>query len=69
MIVKILEDYILSKYLPFLNDISVKGLRIIYDNKKIVSNIYKYILKHLINLNRVLADLKRARYTISDKKS
>ena len=69
MVVKILEDYIPTRYLPFLNNIGIKGLRITYSNKEVILSVRRFILKYLINLDRVLADLKRVGYTILGEKS
>lgn len=40
-------------YFLFLNDIAIKKLNIIYKDKKIkgLSEIYKYIIKHIHNTN------------------
>ena len=36
---KILEDLILKDCLPFLNNISVKGLLFMYNNKEVIPRI------------------------------
>lgn len=69
VVVKILEDHIPSRCLPFLDDIGVKGPRTTYDNEEVMPGVRRYILEHLINLDRVLADLERAGCTISGEKS
>ena len=40
-----------------------------YNRKKSLLGVYRYILKHIIWLNRVLTNLKCAGYTISSIKS
>jgi hypothetical protein len=52
-----------------MDDISIKGPKTIYNNKKVIPEIRKYILKHIIWINKVLANLKRVKYTISGVKS
>jgi hypothetical protein len=64
-----LEKYIPHVYLPFIDDISVKKPKTIYNNKKIVLGIRRYILEYIIWIDRVLTNLKRVRYTISGVKS
>jgi hypothetical protein len=69
IVTKILKKHIPHVYLPFMNDINIKGPKTIYNNEEIIPEIRKYILKHIIWINRVLADLERAEYTISGAKS
>jgi hypothetical protein len=71
VVTKILQDYIPYKTIPFLNDIEVKGLKSRYNNKEVsdLPGVRRFVLKHIQNLNVVLADLKRARVIISAKKS
>jgi hypothetical protein len=69
IVTKILKKYIPHVYLFFIDNINVKGPKTIYNNKKIISGIRKYILKYIIWINGILADLKRAKYTISGAKS
>jgi hypothetical protein len=47
----------------------MKGSRTTYNNKKTLSKIRRFILKHIQKLDKVLADLERADYTVSDPKS
>ena len=44
---KILEDLILEDYLPFLDDISVKGTLSIYNDKEVIPGIRQYVLEHI----------------------
>src|SRR5438552_15425887 len=64
---KILKDLISKDCLPFLNNISVKGLLSIYDNKEVIPGIRQYVLKHIQSLNRTLVRLKRAGCIIRPK--
>jgi hypothetical protein len=52
-----------------MNDIDIKGPKTIYNNKEVILRIRRYILKHIIWINGILANLERARYTISEAKS
>ena len=65
----ILERYILYYTLLFLDNILVKSLWIMYNKEKSFLGVCKYILKYIMWLDRVLADLKRARCIILDIKS
>ena len=68
VIIKILQDH-LSRCFLFINNIGVKGPKIIYNDKEMTSSIRKYVLEHIQWLDRILADLERADYTISGAKS
>jgi hypothetical protein len=48
IVTKILKKYIPHVYLPFINNISIKRPKTTYNNKKVVSRIRRYILKHII---------------------
>jgi hypothetical protein len=48
IITKILERYILYYALLFLDNILVKGLRIIYDREESLLGVYRYILKYIV---------------------
>ena len=61
---KILEDLILEDCLPFLDNISIKGLLSMYDNKEVIPGIRQYVLEHIQSLDRTLVRLERARCTI-----
>jgi hypothetical protein len=52
-----------------MDNISVKRPKTIYNNKKVIPKIRKYILEHIIWINEVLTNLKRVEYTISGVKS
>ena len=57
-IIKILKQHILYHALPFLDNIMVKGLWIMYDGEKSLPGMRRYILEHIMWLDGVLADLK-----------
>jgi len=44
--------------MPYLDNVCIKGLKTIYNNKEIKPSIRKFIAKHLLNINKVLADIK-----------
>ena len=68
-ITKILERHILYYALPFLDNIIVKGPQTVYNREENLLGVYRYILEYIIQLDRVLIDLERARYTILGAKS
>ncbi len=47
----------------------VKGPKTKYNNEELAPRIRRYILEHIQNLNKVLADLERADVTIAGAKS
>jgi hypothetical protein len=47
IIIRILKDYFLHLYWPFINDISIKGSRTTYNNEKILLGIKRFILKYI----------------------
>ena len=52
-----------------MNDVEVKDLKIKYDNEEMSSEIRKYILKHLQNLNQVLASIELSDAKLNEEKS
>jgi hypothetical protein len=69
IVIKILQKHIPRVCLPFMDNIGVKGPRIIYNNEETAPGIRKYMLEHIMWLDSVLADLERAECTISGPKS
>jgi hypothetical protein len=63
-VTKILEDLIPEDCLPFLDNISVKGLLSMYDNKEVLLGIWQYVLEHIQSLDKTLVRLERAKCTI-----
>ncbi len=47
----------------------MKEPKTLYNNKEVESGIKRYILKYIQSLNKILTNLERANYTISDAKS
>src|SRR5438034_11704151 len=48
---QILAKYISHDMIVYLNDVEVKDLKIKYNNEKMLSEVRKYVLKHLQHLN------------------
>jgi len=46
-VTKILKDLILKDYLPFLDDIGVKGLLSAYNNKEALLGIRRFVIEHI----------------------
>ena len=51
----------------YVNDVNVKGLKTKYKNEEIseLSEIQRFIMKHLQNINCILINLKCARLTLT----
>ncbi len=69
MINKIIADHVLHHALSFVDDIEMKGSKITYNDEFIVSEIRRYVMKHIQWLNDVLTDIEKADCTIFEKKS
>jgi hypothetical protein len=66
-VTKVLEDLIPEDCLPFLDDIGVKGLLFMYNDKEVISGIRQFVLKHIQSLDKTLVQLERAGCTIGPK--
>lgn len=69
VVVRILFDLIPDVCQPFLDDIAVKGPTTTYQDEEAAPGIRRYILEHLVNLDKVLLNIELAGCTISAKKS
>ncbi len=69
MINKIIVDHVFHHALSFVNDIEVKESKTTYNNKFILSEIRRYVMKHIQWLNDVLINIERFDCTIFEKKS
>ena len=67
MVIRIFQDYISSRAMSFLDDVKMKGLLSKYENKKVMLRVQRFVLKHLQNLSKVIADIKRVKCTIDPK--
>jgi hypothetical protein len=54
---------------PFLDDIAVHGPKTVYNNEEVMPGVRRYVLEHIINLDKVLADAERAGLTVAGGKS
>jgi xanthine dehydrogenase iron-sulfur cluster and FAD-binding subunit A len=55
--------------MPYLDDVCIKGPKTDYQRELIKPGIQKFVAEHLVNINAVLANIKRASATISGHKS
>jgi hypothetical protein len=55
--------------MPYLDNVCVKGPKTNYNLEELKPGIWKYVFKHLLNVNKVLADIKQAGATVSRHKS
>ena len=53
----------------FLNNIEVKNSKTNYKDAEALPDIQRFILKHIQNFNKILYDLKRAEFTVTEAKS
>jgi hypothetical protein len=53
--------------MPFLDDVSIKGLYTNYDGEEALPGIQRFILEYIQNLDKTLERIKRARASISTK--
>ena len=65
----ILDAHIPEKCQTFVDDVAVKGDRDDHENKEVVPGIRIFVLRHIQNLDKVLADIERSGATISGEKS
>lgn len=65
----VLSDHLRDRAEPFLADVGIKGPKTTYNNQELASGIRRYVVKHIQNLDSVLADLERASITIGGAKS
>lgn len=69
IILRILHDLVPEVCRPFLDDIAVRGPTSTFDNEEVTPGIRRYVLEHLINLDKVLVNVELAGCTISPAKS
>jgi hypothetical protein len=63
----ILEDLFLYIAMPFLDDIGVKGPYTDYDSEETLLGIRRFVFEHILNLDKTLDRVKRARACIRSK--
>jgi hypothetical protein len=66
-VTKVLEDLILEDCFLFLNNIGVKGLLSMYNDKEVILGVRQFVLKHIQFLDKTLVQLERVKYTIGPK--
>ncbi len=66
---KIIADHVFHHALLFVNNIKMKESKITYNDEFIVSEIRRYVMKHIQWLNDVLANIERIDCIIFEKKS
>jgi hypothetical protein len=71
VVLRILQEHIPHIAIPFLDDIGVKGPKTRYNDEEVpeLPGVRKFVLEHIQNLDKVLADLERAGATMSAEKS
>ena len=69
IITRILFDLVPSICRPFLDDITVKGPKTYYDGEEIRPGLRRYVVEHLINLDKTLVNVELSGCTISGGKS
>ena len=53
--------------MPFLDDIRVKGLYTIYNNKESLPRVHWFVYKHILNLNKTIDQIEYTRAYIRAK--
>lgn len=69
VITRILFDLISDVCRPFLDDIAVKGPETTYNDEEILPGVRRYVLEHLVNLDKVLLNVELSGCTVAGKKS
>jgi len=69
IITRILFDLIPSVCRPFMDDITVKGPKTDYGGEEICPGMRRYVVEHLINLDKTLVNIELSGCTIAGKKS
>jgi hypothetical protein len=69
MINKIIVDHVFHHAFSFVNDITMKKSKIMYNNEFILSEIRRYVMKHIQWLNDVLTNIEKIDCIIFEKKS
>lgn len=64
IVLKILVLCLQNQAKLFLDDMEIKGPKIICNNKELVPGIRWYVVEHIQNLKKILADLEQVRVTI-----
>ena len=65
----ILREHISYRVLAFLDDISVKGPQLRYDNEEVLLEIRRFVTESIRNIDKVLYNRERAGYIALGLKS
>ncbi len=68
IVLKILKPHLRDRAKLFLDDVRVKEPKTTYNNEELASEIRRYVVEHIQNLDKVLAELERAGITIAGAK-
>ena len=66
---QILAKHISHDASVYLNDVEVKDLKIKYNNEEVLSELRKYVLKHLQYLNQVFVSIELFSAKLNEEKS
>jgi hypothetical protein len=69
VVTKVLQNLIPHYYMPYIDDIAVKGPKDNYNNALIEPGIRRFIREHIINIDKVLYNLELSEATASGFKS
>lgn len=69
IVLKILAQYLRDQAKFFLDNVGVKEPKTTYNKRELAPEIRQYMVKHIQNLDKVLADLEQAGVTIAGAKS
>lgn len=68
IVLKILAPHLRDRASQFLDDVGIKGPKTTNNNEKLAPGIRRYVVEHIQNLDKALADLERAGVTIAGAK-
>ena len=54
--------------MPFIDTITSSRPKIDYNREELIKGVERYVLEHIIQLNKVLVNIERASSTVSRKK-
>ena len=65
--IKVLQEWMPHIVFLYINDISIKDLKIQYKNEEVseLSKIQRFMMKHLQNVDYVFTDMKCAKLTLT----
>ena len=54
--------------MPFIDNITSSGPKTDYNREELIKGVWRYVLEHIVQLDKVLVDIERASSTVSRKK-